>query len=433
MPIAFLLLILVLGASEAHAQDSAQHTRRPDLFRYTQTGLASVYTDEWDMDNHHYRAIHEFDYYSNTDGINGRLPTRKLRGKPIPEWMRLVERGRISDNIRFEDNLGAGTTHRLYFPKIKTAFFAGYKLRSLNAMNTNRATFNFFYTPDTPTYSKAAEFGNMFYESIVFHEFKLGFIKYKTTGNTRITYGGAIAFLAGVNMQQLDLTGGKFGVIDSNNRYLKYNLLYQRAEVGQPRMGDVNGMGGSADLFISLEFNRRWKLNLGITDLGGFSFDLDPVTYKREDSIVKDLSFLEVLRNNANSNLSTGTMDGLMSSLGITSNADQVLFFNPFTAYGSFSGAFLKEKLVVTAGVIVRNLPGYYAYGYLKTNYFLPKNWVVSNQFGYGGYSRFNWGVEVAHSWKHVDFVIGSSNLVGLLSPRNYYGRSLYMRIGTHF
>jgi hypothetical protein len=234
-------------------------------------------------------------------------------------------------------------------------------------------------------------------------------------------------------MQQLDLTGGKFGIIDSSNRYLKYNLLYQRAEVGQPRMGDVNGMGGSADLFISLELNQRWKLNLGITDLGGFSFDLDPVTYKREDSLVKDLRFLEVLRNNANSNLSTGTMDSLMSSLGITSNADQVLFFNPFTAYGSFSGAFLREKLVVTAGVIVRNLPGYYAYGYLKTNYFLPHNWVVSNQFGYGGYARFNWGVEVAHSWKHVDFVVGSSNLVGLLSPRNYYGRSLYLRIGTHF
>ncbi|HWB63972.1 MAG TPA: hypothetical protein VG603_10705, partial [Chitinophagales bacterium] len=107
--------------------------------------------------------------------------------------------------------------------------------------------------------------------------------------------------------------------------------------------------------------------------------------------------------------------------------------FMPFSAQLAFSKPLLHDRLVLSAGLQYRFIPGYYPYGYVKVNYFLKKDMVISGSAAAGGYSKFNLGFEFAKSWKYFDFTIGSSNLIGLFMPGYFPGTALFLRMGTSF
>ena len=105
----------------------------------------------------------------------------------------------------------------------------------------------------------------------------------------------------------------------------------------------------------------------------------------------------------------------------------------PFTASIVLSKPLFKNRLVLSAGLQYRHIPKYKAYGYVKANYFIKRDMVVSLSAGGGGYSLFNLGVEFAKSWKYFDFALGTANLIGLVAPNSYTGTGLYLRLATSF
>ena len=111
----------------------------------------------------------------------------------------------------------------------------------------------------------------------------------------------------------------------------------------------------------------------------------------------------------------------------------QYTIFLPFTAQIGFSKPLMHDRLVLTFGVQYRDLPGYYAYGYIKINYFLKADMVISASAGSGGYSLLNAGLEFSKSWKYIDVTVGSSNLFGLILPSYYPGTAFYIRLASSF
>ena len=89
--------------------------------------------------------------------------------------------------------------------------------------------------------------------------------------------------------------------------------------------------------------------------------------------------------------------------------------------------------MILSIGVNTRFLYHYYAYGYVKTTFLLDHNWSTSVSAGAGGYSLFNLGYDFGKSWRNLDFLLGTNNLIGCLVPMYYPGSSFYLRLVAHF
>ena len=71
---------------------------------------------------------------------------------------------------------------------------------------------------------------------------------------------------------------------------------------------------------------------------------------------------------------------------------------------------------------------------YLKGNYFLSKNFMLSGTVGYGGYGNFSYGLGIfANCGKGFMIYAGSNNLEGLIAPKIASGASGYISLIKNF
>jgi hypothetical protein len=87
--------------------------------------------------------------------------------------------------------------------------------------------------------------------------------------------------------------------------------------------------------------------------------------------------------------------------------------------------------MILTVALNTRMLKNYYAYGYIKASFLLSHNWTTSVSAGAGGYSLFNLGADVGKTWRNIDFILGSNNLIGSILPMYYPGSSVYFRVAA--
>ena len=215
---------------------------------------------------------------------------------------------------------------------------------------------------------------------------------------------------------------------------MNYNLTYNSAlSGGAPNFTKMPGLGASGDIHIAFRNKDKWKLAFDLTDFGIMTFRKTPLNYTGINSLVFTGINIPNLAQFSPSTFDTLNLgDTLKAKLPGQSNNSYSLFL-PFNASLVFSKPLLDDRLVLSFGALYRHLPGYNVYGYVKVNYFLDHNMVISASAGAGGYSLFNLGCEFAKAWKFFDVAIGSSNLIGLAVPNYFPGSSLYLRMGATF
>ncbi|MCS6819881.1 MAG: hypothetical protein NZ522_08000, partial [Chitinophagales bacterium] len=141
----------------------------------------------------------------------------------------------------------------------------------------------------------------------------------------------------------------------------------------------------------------------------------------------------DIINDLNNTNFNNIKLDSILQTLLPARRSDKYQTFMPFTFNLTLTKPFLKEKLLVNAGVQYRPLYRYLLYGFIKTNYFISNQWVTSLTLGYGAYSNFNFGLEAARHWKRAELAFGSNNLIGTIAPFAYTGASAYFRLGINF
>jgi hypothetical protein len=83
-------------------------------------------------------------------------------------------------------------------------------------------------------------------------------------------------------------------------------------------------------------------------------------------------------------------------------------------------------------GTKLRLMANYNPYVYLTIQKKITKTNLLflSSTLAYGGYGKFNWGVDFSFtSTNHLYLTIGSQNLPGFFLPKSTYGSGLYIMI----
>ena len=373
-------------------------------------------------------------YYSNSIGIPASLAYNLLFNLPISDALKDRADKHLGKEVKFEENLSTGATYEKYLKKADLTLIVGYSYRQMLNLAAPKQAFETGFYGNGRFEGDTANLSNIHFDFYNYNQYSIGIMKKIDYGKYQMEVGVTGSFLQVINNINIE-TGNTTLYTAPYGEYvdLNYNLTYNQATTSAPTYFALNGIGASGDVHIAFANKDKWRVSLDIKDLGIMTFRKTELNYSGSNNVNFQGIVIPNLLNFSSQTFDTLNLDSaLLSKLPSKSNNSYSVFL-PFTANLAFSKPLLHDKLVLTFGVQYRHLVNYYAYGYVKANYFLRPDMVISASAGAGGYSLFDVGFEFAKSWKYFDLAIGSSNLIGLVVPSFYSGSGLYLKLGTTF
>ena len=403
------------------------------IYNYTAQTTNNAFNQQWRGDANN-RILVEGSFNSNSVGVPANLAYNLLFNYPITS--KLVDRTdkHLGNELKFEENLSTGLTYEHYFKKADLTLIVGYNYRQMLNLIAPKQAFETAFYGNAHFEGDTANLSNIHFDYYNYNQLSIGILKKIDYGSYQMEVGLTGSFLQVIN--NIDISTGNTTIYTAPyGEYvdINYNLTYNQASTAAPAFTSLNGIGASGDFHLAFAKKDKWKISLDIKDLGIMAFHKYELNYSGANNVNFQGIVIPNLLNFSSATFDTLNLDSaLLSKLPSKSN-NQYSIFLPFTANLAFSKPLLHDRLVLTFGAQYRFLPKYYAYGYVKANYFLQPDMVISASAGAGGYSLFDLGFEFAKSWKYVDFAVGTSNLIGLVAPSVYSGSGLYLKLGTTF
>ena len=403
------------------------------LYNYTAQGNNNVFNQQFrgDADN---RIIVDGNYYSNSVGVPASLGYNLLFNLPITTALLDRADKHLGKELKFEENLSTGLTYEHYFKKADLTLVVGYNYRQMLNLNGPKQAFETIFYGNSRFEGDTANLSNIHFDFYNYNQYSLGIIKKIDYGSYQMQVGIVGSFLQVINnvdisTQNTSIYTAPYGeYVD-----LDYNLTFNQATSGASKFTSLNGVGASGDFNLSFSNKNKWKVSFDLKDIGIMTFRKTEVNYSGVNNVHFQGIVIPNLLNFTSQTFDTLNLDSAVFSKLPSKTNNQYSIFLPFTANLAFSKPLLNDRMVLTVGVQYRFLPKYYAYGYVKANYFLQSDMVISASAGAGGYSLFDLGFEFAKSWKYFDLAVGTSNLIGLVAPSVYSGSGLYLKLGTTF
>lgn len=436
----FVLLSLVLWAQDStltaiEIMDSAKIVpyNRSTLYNYTSLTINNLYSENLAPDTRN-RITVDFDYSANSNGAPMNMVYALLFRNEITPALKGRGSNNIKDMLRLEDFMKTGLTYRHHIKRWDGEVFFSYHHRQMRNVNATKGLYDLVFYGNARFAGDTVDISNLRVQNYIYNQYTGGIRKQIDYGKLQMEFGIGLSFLQIINQQDISTRDSWiYTAEDGDTIRVKYDLTFNNAREGANTFFQRNGLGASGDIHLAFMNRDKWKLSVDFLDVGYMYFRKTPVNY----SAAKEIEFrgivLPNLLNFSPQTFDTLNLDSAVRSYLPTKTNNQYNLFIPFTASIAFSKPLLNNRLVLTFGYQYRFLPGYYGYGYVKANYFMKKNMVVSVTGGGGGYSWFNLGVEFSKRWKYFDLTIGSSNLLGTLIPTHYTGTGLYLRLGSCF
>jgi len=407
----------------------------PLLFNYTSpTAFINPFSSNWNTDSTKNRFEIDAGFDGNSNGISQQFVWNILFGSDFDQKTKDKMRGIMRAQNGYEDNQTAGVRYKHYFKKFDGYFTAGYHFRTMRAAFFNKEVFEVLFYGNAMFEDQTVDITRTYFQNLIYSQFSLGFQKNIRQGNSTFSFGVNAAFLHGLNSQNLFFNQGSiYTAPDGEYLDIEYEMKYNQARFGTKREREKADIGITGDAQLSYQYKDKVKFVFSIVDFGVINWRTQPQNLVGKDSIrFKGIEFADITTL-ANGSFNNIKIDSVLGDLLPEKRSDLYQTFIPFTL--SFVGSVnaWKDKLIVSAGVQYKPLFRYYAYGFVKINYFVQPTLPVSLTMGYGGYTKFNLGIDVAKHWKQFDFAIGSNNLIGTVAPAAYTGVSAYLRMGVNF
>lgn len=437
-----LLAIAVLFSVVLSAQDTTEfsagapmrHQLDTDMvYNYTSQTINSLFNENLRQGASN-RITVDFDFAANSNAATSGFVYALLFRGNITSAMKDRVDNNMKSQLRYEDYMKTGITYRRYFKKWDGEVFFNYSHRQMRNVNASKQMYELLLYGNARFAGQTVDLSNLRVQNYIYNTYSLGVKKRIDYGSYQMDFGIGLSFLQVINQQDISTKEASiYTAVDGDTVRLNYDLTFNTAREGANTFFQRNGIGGSGDFHLGFMNKDKWKLAIDVSDLGYMYFRAAPVNY----TAVKSLEFRGIVIPDL-LKLNSSTFEGLnldsavKSYLPAKTNNEYSLFV-PFSASVVFSKPLMHDKLVLSFGLQYRYLPKYYAYGFIKANYFIKPDMVFSVTGGGGGYSWFNLGVEFAKRWKYFDFALGSSNLLGTVIPSHYTGMGLYLRMGTSF
>lgn len=437
-----LLAVAVLFSLVLPAQDTTEFSARAPKRQVADTGMLYNYSTQTitSLFNENIRQgatnriTVDFDYASNSNAAPSGFVSALLFRKPITRALKDRVDNNMKSQLRFEDFMKTGITYRHYFKKWDGEVFFNYSHRQMRNVNASKQMFELLFYGNARFAGETVDLSNLRVQNYIYNQYTAGVKKRIDYGNYQMDFGVGLSFLQVINQQDISTKQASlYTAVDGDTIRINYDLTFNTAREGANTFFQRNGIGGSGDFHLGFMNRDKWKLAIDVTDLGYMYFRDAPVNYSAAKTVeFRGIVIPDLLKFSA-ATFDTLNLDSAVRSYLPTKSNNEYSLFVPFSASVVFSKPLLNNKLVLSFGLQYRNLPKYYAYGFVKANYFIKPDMVFSVAGGGGGYSWFNLGVEFAKRWKYFDFALGSSNLLGTVIPSHYTGMGLYLRMGTSF
>ena len=373
----------------------------------------------------------DIDFHMNSNAMPTTFAGAFLTQNDITPSMINRVLGYTKKDIKYEDELKAGFAYKHLFKKNGVTLYVSYYHRNMRYLTTSHDAFQLIFEGNKPFEDKTASLNDITFQDLMYNQYSVGVSK--SAGH--FFFGINVSYLQGFTDQQItNPNGGLYTAPYGEYLNVSYNMTFNEATTGASHFFDLNGQGVSGDLQFGYS-TEKTRFSVTVQDLGYIRWAKHPVNYRGDTSLTYSGIEINNLTNISGSGIQGINLDSTISALEPRKSTRAYNTILPTTIQATFSQLFKLKKhdMILTVGINTRLLYHYYAYGYIKTTFLLNHNWSTSVSAGAGGYSLFNLGYDVGKSWRNLDFLLGTNNLIGCLVPMYYPGCSFYLRIVAHF
>lgn len=276
---------------------------------------------------------------------------------------------------------------------------------------------------------QTANFDNSKLYAIGYQYFKIGYRKY--LNDQRFGFTTNFGFARGLNHTDIQLNSGSLYTEPSGQWLdLAWDGSYFTSTRSSNRMGENPSNGYLMDLGFHKFLDKKylWKLSASVKDLGFITWNAQSDNFKRDTSFrFTGLQFYDVL-NYDDTTLVVG--DSLLNRLrGAEERASEMKLL-PFQLQAELR--YLADpktgRLLLTAGIRYRRIPGMRVEYSLRGNYMLnhSKKLYLNLGFTYGGFGNLNSNIGIEYKYKRQRLQIGTINNEGFLSSKSMSGNGIY-------
>jgi hypothetical protein len=271
-------------------------------------------------------------------------------------------------------------------------------------------------------------------EIVFYQQFKLGFIKSFYSEKEQHKFGFSLSFINGNNRMMFD-SGRMTMNTDSAGNFVDVSAQVQllRTNPDYSYFLSNNGSGLAFDIGYDGCINDKHNIHLSVNDIGFIGWTR-PGQIAEIDS---NLHFTGVQINNivtATGDEFTSFADSLNAQYVKTRVETLGTMMLPMNINFNYTYALKPQVIYLQAGIQTKMLRSFYPFIYAKGIFYPSKNVMLSAMFGYGGFSKFNFGVDIGFEFaKGYSLLVYSKNLEGVIPNTFGTGLSAGFRFNKSF
>jgi hypothetical protein len=303
----------------------------------------------------------------------------------------------------------------------------------------DRQNFNARYSDD---FYKLGFYGNAQYagKTAILNDFNLNYVHYQqvqigffsSRSDSVARWGIGISFLKG--QQLASILAKKAELFTSaDGQYINFNtgMEVAQSDTAHKGLAAFNGSGASVDLYFEAPMftkSLKSKITVSATDIGFIRFNNQSL-YLKQDSLFHYTGFkINTIYDLQDSTFGHTNKDSIQNRIA-PFKKQAVYVTLPAILNFTFETEFTKHFHLTEGAKYIYNA-NYNMLIYVKTSFYINKNFMLSGTFGYGGYGKYNYGIGVfANFGKGFILYAGSNNLEGFIAQNKASGMSGYVSL----
>lgn len=433
-----LLLTLLVCPFVLSAQDTLKESKYEMLNHYNSYGLNEVYENGFDYRHQSNYVGVNFSFGHNSNAVSSGLAYNFISNGYIDSTKKEKVYAQLQGKNKYEDRLISGLTyaHVISSKKEEEKYLLYFKYAYNNERNilfTNDAlqialSGNKRFEDDT------AVLGKTQLTSLAWNQYGIGFSKLCYKPNFHIYWGITASLLSSPQYNSLKLEDSYLYTAELGE-YLdvKYNIDFRQVDPGAPEFFSFKGTGFLADAHLSYGKPNNYSIRFSAENLGFIKYKKEVNRYAGDSSIHFEGIDVMGLNSFGGSGFSNFNADSLFTILSIQKSTESFTYTLPFAMNLSFHKALFAQQGMLSIGLNYRYLPQYYPFFWTKYMHGFKRNYMLGGSLAFGGYTKFNIGVEAGKEWKNFRVNVGSNSLFGFFMPKTYTSSSLYVRVAATF
>lgn len=408
----------------------------PLFFLFSNTNVMNYF--HFKYPNHRRQIQLNTQVQLGSNAINTSFINTFLTGNFIDDELK----GSISDRLNKSDNtIGFDWNTELSFTNYNDTLLGknwGYHLGISNRIYGDFAyeknLFDLAFYGNKPFQGQNVSLAPAHGEIVFYQQFKLGFIKSFYSEKEQHKFGFAFSFVNGNNRMMFD--SGRMGMnTDSAGNFvdLDAQVTLMRTDPNYGNFLANNGSGLAFDFAYDGCINERHNIHFSINDIGFIGWTRTGDIAEIDSS----LHFTGIQINNivtATGDEFTNFIDSLDDKYVRTRRDALGTMMLPMNINLNYTYALKPEKIYLQAGIQTKMMRSFYPLVYAKGIFYPQKNIMLAAMFGYGGFSKFNFGIDFGFEFaKGYSFLLYTKNIEGVVPNTFGTGLSAGFRFNKSF